>query len=57
MILFYKVTVIGDGKIDPVSIAGDKLGKKEQLKALASDQPFPDAIKNTRKQLGEKLFE
>lgn len=52
-----EVTVIGDGKTEPVSIAGDKLGNKDTLKALACEQPVPESIKNTRKQLGEKLFD
>ncbi|XP_053396238.1 uncharacterized protein LOC123552632 [Mercenaria mercenaria] len=52
-----EVTVIGDGKVDPVAIAGDKLGNQDTLKTLAKEQPFPEAIKNTRQQLGQKLFD
>lgn len=52
-----EVTVIGDGKSDPVSIAGDKLGNKDTLKTIAGEQTLPAAVKTTRKSLGEKLFE
>ena len=49
--------MVGDGKSDPVSIAGDKLGKKDTLKTIAAEQTMPAAIKTTRKSLGEKVFE
>lgn len=52
-----EVTVIGDGKGDPVSIAGDKLTSKDTLRSIAAEQPFPDAIKNSRQHLGQKLFD
>lgn len=52
-----EVTLIGDGKSNPVSIAGDKLGKKDTLKTIAAEQTLPAAIKTTRKSLGEKVFE
>ncbi|KAL4233133.1 hypothetical protein ACF0H5_007818 [Mactra antiquata] len=52
-----EVTVFGDGKTDPLGIVGDKLGNKDTLKSIATEQPFPESIKNTRQQLGQKLFE
>lgn len=52
-----EVTVIGDGKSDPVTIAGDKLGNKDTLQTIAGEQSLPAAIKVTRKSLGEKVFE
>ena len=48
---------MGDGKSDPVSIAGDKLGKKDVLKSIAAEQTLPAAIKDTRRSLGAKVFE
>ena len=49
--------MIGDGKSEPISVAGDKLGNKDTLKSIAAEIPFPEAIKSTRQQLGKKLFE
>ena len=57
LLIYLQVTVVGDGKVDPVAIAGDKLGNEATLKTLALEQAFPDAIKNTRQHLGKKLFE
>lgn len=51
------MTIFGDGKSDPVSIAGDKLAKKDTLRTIAGEQSFPDAIKSSREHLGKKLFE
>lgn len=52
-----EVSVVGDGKSDPVSIAGDKLSNRDTLESIATEQAIPESIKSTRQKLGEKLFE
>ncbi|KAL3882463.1 hypothetical protein ACJMK2_028800 [Sinanodonta woodiana] len=51
------VEIIGDGKTPLVSIVGDKLNDCEQLKSSCADITLPTAIKDSRKSLGEKLFD
>jgi len=54
---FLQVQVIGDGTVDPVVIAGDKLGDENELANIASSLTLPTCIKTTRASLGDKLFE
>ncbi|CAC5385248.1 unnamed protein product [Mytilus coruscus] len=51
-----EVTVIGDGKDTPVTIAGSKLTNKEELKDIGKDLKMPVSIKDTRRQLGDQVF-
>jgi len=51
------VTIIGDGKGDPVNLAGDKLANMDNLKKIAEEQTSPEPIKSSRQQLSKKLFE
>ncbi|XP_076077752.1 circularly permutated Ras protein 1-like [Mytilus galloprovincialis] len=51
-----EVTVIGDGKDTPVTIAGSKLTNKDELKDIGKDLKMPVSIKDTRQQLGGQVF-
>lgn len=51
-----EVTVIGDGKETPVTVAGNKLTDKEELVKIGQDLKMPIAVKESRKQLGEQVF-
>ncbi|CAG2197276.1 unnamed protein product [Mytilus edulis] len=51
-----EVTVIGDGKDTPVTIAGSKLTNKDELKDIGKDLKMPVSIKDTRRQLGDQVF-
>ncbi|XP_041351713.1 uncharacterized protein LOC121370501 [Gigantopelta aegis] len=51
-----EVTVIGDGTATPTAIAGDKLANQEALSKVAETVEMPKSIKETRKSLGDKLF-
>jgi hypothetical protein len=50
------VTVIGDGKETPVTVAGSKLTNKDELVQIGKDLKMPVSVKDTRKQLGEHVF-
>ncbi|XP_062566658.1 circularly permutated Ras protein 1-like [Saccostrea cucullata] len=51
-----EVTIIGDGSETPVTVAGDKLTKPNDLKEKGSEIKMPGAIKGSRGTLGDKLF-
>lgn len=48
--------MIGDGKGEPVIVAGDKLSDKDQLLSIGTDLGMPGSVKDTRLKLGEKIF-
>jgi len=49
--------VIGDGTVDPIVIAGDKLNDENELANIATSLALPTSIQTTRASLSEKLFE
>ena len=51
-----EVTVIGDGKETPVTVAGSKLTNKDELVQIGKDLKMPVSVKDTRKQLGDHVF-
>lgn len=51
-----EIQVIGDGKGEPVIVAGDKLNDKDQLISIGTDLGMPGSVKDTRLTLGEKIF-
>ncbi|XP_061176776.1 circularly permutated Ras protein 1-like [Saccostrea echinata] len=51
-----EVTIVGDGSETPVTVAGDKLTKPDDLKEKGSEIKMPGAIKGSRGTLGDKLF-
>lgn len=52
-----QVTVVGDGTSDPIHLSGDKLNDKAQVEEVVSQIKMPAAVKQTRKPLGDKVFE
>ena len=52
-----KVMVVGDGSQEPVTIAGDKLRDQDQLAKIGAELVMPKTVKETRKALGDKVFE
>lgn len=54
---FLQVLMVGDGSADPVTVAGDKLNDQEKLKQIGAEFALPKTVKETRKALGDKLFE
>ena len=57
MLTFYQVTVVGDGRSTPVTMAGDKLWSVDALVKLGKDVPMPGLIKDTHKKLSKTVFE
>ena len=53
---FIQVTVIGDGRGQTVTMAGDKLYSTDALVKVGEEVPMPAPIKDTRKALSEKVF-
>ena len=51
------MVVIGDGSSDPVTFSGDKLNSAAGLIKAGAEMALPDTIKESRKILGDKLFE
>ncbi len=51
------MTVVGDGSGLPVVLSGDKLGDREALLKAGKERSQPKNIADTRKQLGDKVFE
>ena len=51
-----QVTIIGDGRCQTLTMAGDKLSNTDALVKVGEEVPMPAAIKDTRKVLSEKVF-
>ena len=52
----YQVTVIGDGRGEIVTVAGDKLYDSDSLVKSGSTAPLPLPIKDTSTSLSSKVF-
>jgi hypothetical protein len=52
-----EVTVIGDGRGEVITVAGDKLLDSANLVKSGSDAPLPLPVKDTCTSLGRKVFE
>ena len=52
-----QVVVVGDGSGDPVHIAGDKLSDRVELIKIGKESGMPNAVRETRTSLGNKIFE
>ena len=50
------MTIVGDGILDEVTIAGDRLSSYEALMKIGSELPIPSRIGQVRQHLGDKLF-
>ena len=48
---------MGDGSGDPVHIAGDKLSDRVELIKIGKESGMPNAVRETRTSLGNKIFE
>ncbi len=57
IILTHQVTVVGDGRSTPVTMAGDKLWSVDALVKVGGDVPLPGLIKDTHKKLSKNVFE
>ena len=49
--------MIGDGKCDAVTVAGDRLRDMDKLVEIGTNVPLPSAVKNTKDSLSKKVFE
>ena len=52
-----QVTVLGDGKSEVVTVAGDKLWSSDAVVKAGVEAPLPAAVKDTRAALSTKVFE
>ena len=52
----HQVTVLGDGRGEVVTVAGDKLFDSENLVKSGSDAPLPLPVKDTHSSLSSKVF-
>ena len=50
------MTVIGDGRSQTLTMAGDKLSNTDALVKVGEEVPMPAPIKDTIKALSEKVF-
>ena len=55
--LCVQVAVIGDGKSEVVTVAGDKLWSSETIVKVGGEVPLPSAVKDTMTTLSKKVFE
>lgn len=51
-----EVAIMGDGNGPEIIVAGDKLNNLEMLRKITQDLKMPQAIKQTHKRLGEKVY-
>ena len=49
--------MIGDGKCEAVTVAGDRLRDMDKLVKIGTNVPLPSAVKNTKDSLSKKVFE
>ena len=52
-----KVIVIGDGKGESLTVAGDRLRDMDELVEIGTKISLPSAVKDTRENLSKKIFE
>ena len=52
-----QVTVVGDGRGQEVTLAGDKLWNLDAIVKMGGEIPLPGLIKDTHKKLSKKVFE
>ncbi len=57
MLVFLQVLVVGDGGQEAVTVAGDKLKDQEQLVKIGSELALPKPVNESRRTLGDKVFE
>jgi hypothetical protein len=50
------VTIIGDGRMNPVTIAGDKLSNTQAIIDVGREVVLPASIRETQKALSKKVF-
>ena len=49
--------MLGDGKCEVVTVAGDKLWSSDAVVKAGAEAPLPAAVKDTRAALSTKVFE
>ena len=54
--LLLQVMVVGDGRMQPITIAGDRLSDSESLVRKARELPLPAPVRETHKALTKKVF-
>ena len=54
---FFQVVVVGDGSQKPIIIRKDKLHSMDPLMEMGRQIAMPKTIKETRTELGDKMFE
>lgn len=52
-----QVAVIGDGRGEVVTVAGDKLWSSDALVKIGEEVTLPAAVKETRSALSKRVFE
>ena len=52
-----QVVIVGDGSGDPIHISGDKLSDRVELIKIGKESGMPNAVRETRTSLGNKIFE
>ena len=50
------VTVMGDGRMVPVTIAGDKLSNSKAVIDIGKEIPLPSTVRETQKALSKKIY-
>jgi len=53
----FQVTVIGDGRGEVVTVAGDKLWNSDAMVKVGGEVSLPAAVRETRSALSKKVFE
>lgn len=53
----WQVAVIGDGRSEVVTVAGDKLWSSDALVKIGEEVTLPADIKQTRSALSKRVFE
>ena len=56
-VLYIQVAVIGDGRSEVVTVAGDKLWSSDALVKIGEEVTLPADIKQTRSALSKRVFE
>ena len=49
--------MLGDGKSEVVTVAGDKLWSSDAVVKAGAEAPLPATVKDTRAALSKKVFE
>ena len=55
-VMFFQVTVVGNGRAQEVVVAGDRLTDYNALVTIGEERSLPPPVRQTRAELSKRIF-